>query len=334
MNLYSIKKKLSDFVRSTWGKRLMKWGQRILLVVVIGWLVYELTKIGWLNVWKSLPTSPTFYLLFVFLYLSLPLFEVFIYRITWSYNVVKAFPIFLLKKIYNKDLLGYSGEVYFFLWARKFLGLKNSQVLKTIKDNNIISSIASTLVSLGLLAAFFFTGQIKIVEWLGNQNQIYVIGGALLIVIITALFIRFRHYVISMPMKTAFSIFGIQIFRLLLGQSINLLMYIVVIPSTPFYVWFTLLSVEIILSRIPVLPNRDLIFTGAGISLSSQLQVPETELAALLVVKSVLNKVGNFAIFGVVTLLRKSEAVPMPNPDQETITYEAEDLTQATESTK
>jgi hypothetical protein len=309
----------------------MKWTQRLFLVVVIGWLVYELTHIGWRNVWQSLPTNPVFYILFVFLYLSLPIFEVFIYRLTWDYNMIKAFPIFLLKKIYNKDLLGYSGEVYFYFWAHKFLGLKNSQIMRTIKDNNIISSIASTLVSIGLLAAFLFTGQIKIVEWLGNQNQIYLIGGVLFTIILMMLFIRFRHYVISMPMKTAFTIFGIQNFRLLLGQTINLLLYVVVIPATPFYVWFTLMSIEIIYSRIPFLPNRDLLFAGTGISLSSQLQVPETELAALLIVKSVLNKVGNFAIFGIVSLLRKSEAVPMPTPDEDSVTYEAEDLTKATE---
>ncbi len=328
MNLHSVKQTISKFVRSTWGQRIMKWTQRLFLVLVLGWLVYELTEIGWGNVWQSLPTHPVFYILFVILYLSLPIFEVFIYRLTWEYNMVNAFPIFLLKKIYNKDLLGYSGEVYFYLWAHKFLGLKNSRIMKTIKDNNIISSVASTLVSIGLLAGFLFTGQIKIVEWLGNQNQIYLIGGVLFTVILMVLFIRFRHYVISMPMKTALTIFGIQNFRLLLGQTINLLLYVVVIPATPFYVWFTLMAIEIIYSRIPFIPNRDLLFAGTGISLSSRLQVPETELAALLIVKSVLNKVGNFAIFGLVSLLRKSEAVPMPHPDEEAITYEAEDLTE------
>lgn len=277
---------------------------------ILVWLVYELTAIGWGNVWKSLPVNPVFYLLFLFLYFQLPFFEVLIYRITWTFDWLKSVPVFLLKKIYNKDVLGYSGEVYFYLWARKAMDLRDSEILKTIKDNNIISSVASTLVAVALLSIFLFTDQIKIVEWFARQEQAYFWGGAIFLVVLMAVFVKFRHQVISMPMKSAFSIFGIQTFRLVLGQAVNVLMYYVVMPETPLYIWFTLLSVEIVLTRIPFIPNRDLIYVGMSIGIAEGLAVSTTDIAALMVTKGVLNKAFNFLAFGLSAWIKRSSLVP------------------------
>ena len=312
-----FRKRLSSFFRTRVGKAVLKWGQYLFNAAILIWLVYELTEIGWANVWESLPVNPVFYLLFLFLYFQLPFFEILIYKITWAFDWIKSIPIFLLKKIYNKDVLGYSGEVYFYLWARKELDLRDSDILKTIKDNNIISSVASTLVAIGLLSIFLFTDQIKIVDWIANQNQAYFWGGAIFLTVLVIVFIQFRHKVISMPMKSAFSIFGIQTFRLILGQAVNVLMYYVVMPETPLYIWFTLLSVEIVLTRIPFIPNRDLIYVGMSIGIAEGLAVSTTDIAALMVTKGVLNKAFNFIAFGLSAWVKKSALVSsIPNPEK------------------
>lgn len=312
VQLRYYRKRISSFFRTDTGQKILKWSQYLFNAAILVWLIYELTDVGWRNVWDSLPVNPIFYLLFLFLYFQLPFFEVLIYRITWVFDSLRSVPIFLLKKIYNKDVLGYSGEVYFYLWARKALDLRDSEILKTIKDNNIISSVASTLVAIGLLSIFLFTDQIKIVDWIADQNQAYFWGGAIFLVVLILLFIYFRHQVISMPMKTAFSIFGIQTFRLVLGQAVNVLMYYVVMPDTPLYIWFTLLSVEIVLTRIPFIPNRDLIYVGMSIGIAEGLDVSTSAIAALMVTKSVLNKAFNFLAFGLSAWIKKTDLVPSP----------------------
>lgn len=305
-----FRKKVSAFARSKKGKILLKWTKYLFNTAVLIWLIYELTDVGWINVWKSLPVNPIFYLLFLFLYFQLPFFEILIYRLTWIFDWFKSVPIFLLKKIYNKDVMGYSGEVYFYVWARNNLNLTDLEVLKTIKDNNIISSVASTLVAIGLLSIFLFTDQIKIVDWIANQNQAYFWGGVIFLAILVFLFVYFRNQVISMPMKTALSVFGIQTFRLILGQFVNVLMYYVVMPETPLYVWFTLLSVEIVLSRVPFVPNRDLIFVGISIGIAEGLAVSTSDIAALMVTKGVLNKIFNFLAFGLSAWIKQSGFIP------------------------
>ncbi|MDX1671060.1 MAG: hypothetical protein R3211_01870 [Balneolaceae bacterium] len=327
MNIREWPGKITRFMQTELGKTILKWSQRIINLGVLVWLFIELTNIGWSNVWTSLPTTPWFYLLFILIYFQLPLFEVLIYRITWSFDSLHSIPAFLLKRVYNKDVLGYSGEFYFYLWARKTVNLKESEIIKIIKDNNIISSIASTFISLLLLSVFLYADQIKILDWVAKQNLVYLIGGAVLVLIAAGVFVKFRRVVITMPMKTAYKIFGIQNFRLLLGQVFNVLMYYVVLPDIPLYIWFTYIAVEIVLTRIPFLPNQDLIFTGMGISMAKGLAVSTSAIAGILVARTVLNKVSNFIFFGLSHFLKQSNIVPDPEdpkPDFSLMSSDAE----------
>lgn len=312
MSLQGAINRLLDFFKTERGKKIQKWSQRIINLVVLSWLVYQLSNIGWLDVWQALPTQPLFYVLFLILFIQLPLFEIFIYRLTWYFNALQSIPIFFIKRVFNKDIMGYSGEVYFFTWATKILGIKKTEAFQIIKDNNIISSVASTLMSIGLLSIFFFTNQIKIIDWIANQNLMYVVGGIIAVIALLIFFIKFRHLVISMPSKTALQIFGLQMGRLLLVQTLNLFMYYVVLPTVPLYIWFTYIAIEIILSRIPFLPSKDLIFVGIGISIAGSLPVSQEAIAGIVVARSVLGKIGGFASFGIAKMFKQREVVPDP----------------------
>jgi hypothetical protein len=312
MNFTDAAHRVTAFFKTERGKQTLKWVQRVVNISVLGWLIYQLTTIGWSEFWHALPALPLFYILFLLHFLQLPLFEVFIYRITWQFDAFRSIPAFILKRVYNKDVLGYSGEFYFFAWAKKTLQLRGREIFNTIKDNNIISSVASTLISIGLLAGFFFTGQIKIIQQIASQNRSYFFAGVILIIIIVALFIKFRHYVISMPLRTAYKIFGIQLFRLLLSQFLNLMMFYVVLPDTPLYIWFTLIAVQIILSRIPFLPSRDFIFAGLSISIAGSMPVSQGAIAGIVITKGVLNKLGGAVSFGATNLFKQSDIVSAP----------------------
>lgn len=307
MQFKDLGHQLSSFFESPVGKSLTKWFQRFLFVGIVIWMGIELTNVGWMAVWESLPTQPLFYLFFLIAYFQLPFFEVWIYRLTWVFDAVKSIPTFIIKRVYNKDVLGYSGELYFFVWAKKHLSLKDKDILFTIKDNNIISSVASTVVSVGLLSIFFFTGQVPIDEWFKADQLVYWISGIVFALVLFIVLYRFRNYVIHMSWRTAFSIFGIQMLRLLVVQVLNLLMFYVVMPETPMYVWFTYLSIEIILSRIPFLPNKDFIFVSLSISLAGNLDVSESAIAGLMLTRSVLGKILNFIFFAVFSFFKPKD---------------------------
>ncbi len=284
---------------------------------VMGYLVFALTEIGWKAIWTSLPASPWFYLIFLSLYFSLPLTEVFIYRITWKYPFWQSFPVFVKKRIYNKDVIGYSGEVYFYAWARKNVGLPDKELWKTVRDNNIISSFSSTFVAAVLLGVFLLEGQISLDRWIGHSTLSYGVGGALVFALATALAFRFRKYIFSMPVRAALMIFGIQCFRLLAGQVLQIAQWAVVIPEVSLQAWFTFSAASIIVSRIPILPNRDLLFLGAGVELSVMLDISSAQVAGMLLMTSVLNKILNVVVFAAASALdrRNRPAEPLSAPE-------------------
>ena len=305
-----IRIRLTRFFSTERGKSVATWSRRTLNIGIFIWLMYALTDIGWAEIWNSLPTQPLFYLIFLISFFQLPLFEIWIYRIIWQFNAMRSLPVFLIKKIYNKDVLGYSGEVWFYSWARKHLKVPDREILLVIKDNNIISSVASTLVALAVIAILVLSGQIVILEWIMDQSQLWFWAGLGLTLLLIFLMVRFRHYVISMDLKAAYKIFSVQIFRLLMLKVLNVLMYVVVLPDVALNVWFTLLAIEVILTRIPFLPNRDLIFVGISVGLAQGLMVSPSDIAGVMVARTALGKLLNVAAFGLASLTRKWEVVP------------------------
>lgn len=312
MQFRGIADKISNFFKSESGLQLQKWAKRIVNTGVFIWLIHQLSNIGWIEVWQSFPVQPLFYILFLLLFLQLPLFEVLIYRLTWTFDALRSVPIFILKRVYNKDVLGYSGEVYFYVWAKDHLHIPRKEIFKTIKDNNIISSVASTLVSVGLLAVFIYADLINLEKWFNNQNKIYFVVGFAVLAVMVFLFIKFRHYVISMPLQIALQIFGIQTFRLLLGQFINLMLFYIVLPEVPIRIWFIYLAINIILSRIPFLPSKDFIFAGIGISIAGPLPVPQEAVAGIMIALGALNKITGFIAYGITKVFKPKDVVSNP----------------------
>lgn len=281
--------------------RLVRW---LFLAGILAYLAIQLGRIGWIEIWRALPTNPLFYVLFLMIYFSLPLAEQLIYRITWRFPFRSSLPAFIKKRIYNKEVIGYSGEVYFFTWARRNLTLGDREILKTIRDNNVISSFSSTIVALALLAVFAYEGNIGVSDWIGDANAYYLAGGAVVFLILGTLAIRFRRYLFSMPLKVAFLIGGIHVIRLGVGQTMQILQWEVAVPDVTWQAWFTLAAVSIVVSRIPLVPNRDLIFIGAGVEFSHFMNTPAAEIASMLLVTSVLGKILNLVLFGAVSMRR------------------------------
>lgn len=322
----ALKARWKQFATSSRGRRILKAGRVLLTVGIMGYLAYEVVRIGWQEVLRSLPTNPLFYLLFLLLYFLLPLAEVVFYRITWRFDAWKSVPAFVKKRIYNKDVLQYSGEVYFYAWARKHVGLPHTKILETIRDQNIVSSVASTMISVVLLGVFLYLGQLSITDLIGAHSTSYLVGGGLVALVLVALGVRLRKYLFSMALKTALLLFVLQCVRLVLGQGLQIAQWAVAMPEVPLRAWLTYAAVSIIISRIPIIPNRDLIFMGAGVGLSDVMQISAAGITGMLGVLVVLNKVVNLALFAVFSLFdrRSGEAVP-PDEEiaQETLTLES-----------
>lgn len=302
-------------MKSDARKRLSKWTRGLFLAGVLAFLAVQFSEIGWNEIWQSLPTHPLFYLLFVFIYGGLPLSETFIYRRLLNFSFFKGLPFFFKKRVFNKDVLGYSGEVYLFLWARKHVKKTRNEVMHAIKDNNIVSAISSTMFVVALLGYFFLTGQVEFPESYSENLAVKIAAGLVLIALFVVAGIRFRKSVFGLPGMTLLWVFGTHFGRLALVSLLQILQWSIVLPGVEMTVLFTLLSIQIIASRIPLLPARDLVFLGAAVEMTSVLDVSSAEVAGMLAVVSVLDKLVNLVLFSAVSFLERRSTSEEPVQD-------------------
>jgi len=286
--------------------------QAFLALGVLSLLAHSLKGVDWLTLLAELPVNPLFYLLFVLLYVWLPLSEIVAYRIIWPLHAWKSLPIFIKKRIYNREIFQYSGEVFFFTWARRQVDRPSLDIARDIRDQNIVSSAASTLVALVLVCAFLSLGKTSLTAWIGPRGMPLLIAGAVVTLGLVALGIRFRRHIFAMAPGTALLIFGVHAGRFALEQAVQIAMWAVAIPEVPLRVWCTYAALSLVISRLPLVTNRDLLFASISITLAAGMAIPVEQVAALMLVVAGLGKVVTIAFFAGVTLVTRCPATRRP----------------------
>lgn len=271
-------------------RRAIGW---LLALAMIAWLVFRLQRIGWAQVWDARPTAPAFYLLVLLAYLTLPVADTLIYRRLWKIRFWSSLSAFMRKRIYNSSLVGYSGELFLLLWARDRLRLSNGEIAHAIKDTNILSAVVSTYVSAGLIVYVLSHAALR---HLAAGAFGFWAGATVLIAALAPIAFIFRRHFMVLTARTALFVLGVHAARFVIGQLFILAQWHVVMPGIGLNTLVTLLAVQMLINRIPFLPNRDLLFIGIGIELSGVLALPQARLASLLVATSALQQALHLAV--------------------------------------
>jgi hypothetical protein len=293
----SLIHRLTAYLEDRHVLRALKVLRVVFVLGVAAYLIARLTAIGWGAVWASLPRTPWFYLLFAAMFFALPVSELAVYRLIWGVDLLRSFPVFVRKRVYNSTLIGYSGELYLFVWARQNLGLADRRIFSTIKDNNVLSTLASTTVTVGLLLTFMATGQMQAVinadPGLMSYFLVTTVIGALLIPVV----IRFHRHLVALPASTALAVLAIHVVRLVAVLGLQVAQWAVVLTSVPFQTWLIFLTAQAVLTRIPFLPNKDLVFLGVGLGMAGIVDAPVAATAGMLLAGGALTQGTNLAMY-------------------------------------
>jgi len=287
-----------------------KWLSRLVQLFIFALLFWQLSSVGWKEVLSSLPSNPFFYILQVFIYFALPVSELFIYKKSWNFKVSDGFPVFVYKKIYNSDVITYSGEIYLYYWAKSKLAHSNKFIASVIRDNNILSTLSSTVIAIVLIGTFLSVGHITINQIIGAEGRFWIPWIGLVLTIVSVIAWKYRRYWFSMSRKETGYILSVHTVRLLVVHALELLQWVVAIPQVALGNWLSLMAAKIATSRIPLLPNKDLLFLSIVIGLSGAFGIPRAELASMLLVSSVLNKIFNVIFFLAFTIQKKNKTLP------------------------
>lgn len=294
-----VYERLVQFFQTRIGLRLLKAGKLVIQVFILLVLTWQVLNIGWQSVVSNIPSQPLFYLIFLLMYFALPISEYFAYKFHWNISFWKSQVFFLEKRIYNKSFLGYSGEVQLFFRIKNLLGINQKHAYEVIRDNNLLSTLASTGFALLLITLFIITGKLTVFKWVDYESVIYI---PLIITSITVgiiIFRKYRIYLFSMKRRQAIPVFLIHGGRVGLVTFLQVIQWYVVMPEVAFQVWFTIVALMLFISRIPFLPNKDLIFISASLELGQHIELSSAGLASILIMNNLLDKLLNLIVFSI-----------------------------------
>lgn len=278
----------------------MLLGGGLTLLMVIA-LLRELFGSGLSGLSRSLPTSPFFYLAFVAYYLGPPTFDYIIFRRLW--RIPGSGMIALHKKrISNEVLIGYSGEAYFYAWARQRTKMVAAP-FGAVKDVTILSAIAGNAITLVMLALSLPFG----IGLLTAVQQKAVLGSIGLIVATSLPFMIFSKRVFSLPRGTLWWIFAMHCLRIVTGSLLIAIAWHFAMPAVSVGVWLLMAAGRLLVWRLPLVPSKELAFaTIAGLVIGQGSAM--SELMAVIAGLTLLVHVALIAAFGIHALLTRKTA--------------------------
>lgn len=233
------------------------------------------------DVFGMIPARPLFWAVFAAWYLSGPASEWLIYRRLWG--IPPAGIGALMRKMVSSELLlGYLGEVQFYGWVRGRLNLAAAP-FGAIKDVTILSALTGNIVTLAMLACAWplvFSGELA----LGMQSTFLSLG---VVLVSSFLILLFRNKLFSLPRADLRFITLVHLARIAAQVGLGALLWHLVLPAVSIELWLVLSTLRMLISRLPLVPNKDVVFAG----LAAFLLAGHFEIASLLAMT------GGFVLF-------------------------------------
>lgn len=294
--------KFKEMLQSKTMRLFLRLVQIAAVAVVLYLMAIKLTAIGWSDVSNALPTTPWFYIFFLAMYFAQPVAEWVVYQHLWGSIIKSRFDIFVRMRIYNFALVSYAGEAFLAIWAHRHLSKSGKQVISTVKDSSILSGLASNSFTLILLALFFMTGQLETLTDADPSYGRYLGFAVALGVILVPLVLKFHGKILGINASTAKKVFLVHLVRLIAVLLLQTAQWAVVFPELAITTWLLLLTAQMILTRIPFLPNTDLLFAGLGMTLMGYIDGPEAAVAGMFLASGALSQSLNLVCFVLASL--------------------------------
>lgn len=255
----------------SWKRRTALLPVLFSILIALG-VVLELRGMDASRILSMVPRDPGFWIVFALSYLAGPGSEWFIYRRLWQLPV-EGFGALLRKLVCNELLLGYLGEAYFYAWARQRAAM-TAAPFGAIKDVSILSAMTGNGITLVLLAVLWpFLGSSTI----GLENRAVMLS--LSVVLATSILaMAFRRRIFSLDRDALWYITIMHLARIVITTILSAVLWHMVLPSVPAMWWLLLATMRLLISRLPFIPNKDVVFAGIAVFTLGH----ETDIAALM----------------------------------------------------
>ncbi|MGU3390158.1 hypothetical protein [Sphingomonas sp. M1A8_2b] len=233
-----------------------RWLAPLLSAAILIAALWQLRSLDVPGILRMVPMSPLFWAIFALGYLVTPFSEWVIYRRLWRLPAGGILAL-LRKRISNEIILGYSGELYFYGWARKHATMVGTP-FGAIKDVAILSAVVANVCTLALAAASWHA---LAALHLGTSAKVMIVSAAsMAIPSLVTLVLRKRLLTLPRPELTRIAV--IHFLRIVATTVLAALLWAAVMPAAPLAWWLALATLRMLVSRLPLLPNKDIVFAG------------------------------------------------------------------------
>jgi hypothetical protein len=241
----------------------------VLLVAVIGWQLGQLDNAALI---AAIPSSPGFWLALLAYYLALPTSEWIIFHRLWRLPP-GGFAALLRKLVSNEVLFGYSGELSFYAWARRHVGMSTAP-FGAIKDVSILSALAGNAATLVMIAvAWPFVGHV------GSVIDLRSGGLSLAVILLASILVGLlRTRIFSLPRDQLRFVLRTHILRLAATTILSATLWHCALPTVPLTSWIVLAALQLCVTRLPFVPNKDLLFANAALLIAG----PDSQIGRLM----------------------------------------------------
>jgi hypothetical protein len=265
--------------RTEWW-RWLPFALSITLFVVI-WQQFENPDAAVLE--RLSATPPAFWALFLLTWLSEPISQWIIYRRLWGIPG-SGIAALVRKMVYNDMLLSYSGEAYFYAWARARTDMPPSP-FGVVKDVAVTSALAGNLVTfLALPLALPALWSLGLSAYGG-----FALGSIVFMLLTSVAAVLFRRRVFALRARELWIVSGIHVLRVIVAAVLLALLWKSALPNVPLALWALLATLRLVVSRLPLIPNKDVILAGVTAFVVGQ----GSEVAILLAMCAALFMIAN-----------------------------------------
>ncbi len=243
------------------GGNWQRWLSGAISIALFVAIVIQLKDFGFANAAATLPASPIFWIAFLAYYLAVPVSEWIIFKRLWGLPF-NGFLALLRKLVSNEVLFGYSGEAYFYSWARRHSKIVTAP-FGAIKDVSILSAIAGNIVTLTMLAvAWPLVGHVT-----PNLHPRAVFFSAALMIGTSMLIFLFKNRIFSLPRPELWWIFFVNIGRVIVMTLLMGVMWNTALPQVSLILLILLATLQLLVMRLPLIPSRELVFASLAVFL-------------------------------------------------------------------
>lgn len=283
------------------GRDWKRWLGPVFSILILGVAAYQLRGINIEELFALVPKTALFWATFVVYYSATPVAEWVIFRRLWQLPLAGLTALFR-KLISNNLLLGYSGEVYFYAWARARAKMVAAP-FGAVKDVAVLSALTGNVVTLAMV---IFAAPVFLSLHLPISNRTMGISIAVMLGSSFAMML-FRRRLFSLPARELWFVTAIHLVRIFAGIGLSALLWHLILPSVELGWWLLLATLSQLVSRLPLVPNKDVVFASIAFLLVGH----DGEIATAVALVASLNLAANLlvgATLGLSGLIRQERA--------------------------